>query len=42
MGFITTAYHFVSALINCGVQHGAEVIKTVVDLGVCVTAKLFQ
>ena len=42
MGWITMGYHFVSSVINCGIEHSAQISKTAIDFVTCMTAKFFQ
>lgn len=42
MAWIATGYHFVSAVVQCGIQHSAEIAKTSLDLVTCISGKFFQ
>lgn len=42
MGWITASYHFVSSLVNCGVEHSSQVVNVALDLAKCMTGKFFQ
>lgn len=39
--WVTVAYHFVSSVVNCAVEHSAEIAKTAVDFGTCMASKFF-
>lgn len=41
VNWIPMAYHFVSSVVNCSVEHSAQIITTATDFAKCVTSKFF-
>lgn len=41
-GWIVTAYHFISSVVQCGVEHSSEIGQVTIDMVKCITAKFFQ
>lgn len=40
-GWILTAYHFVSSIVQCSIEHSSQIAETAVDFVKCVTGKFF-
>lgn len=41
MGWITTGYHFVSSIVQCSIDHSAEIISTGTSFVKCIASKFF-
>ena len=41
MGWITTGYHFVSSVVQCAVEHSAQIATTALDFAKCISSKFF-
>lgn len=41
MTWFTIAYHFISSVVNCSVEHSAQIINVTTDFAKCVTSKFF-
>ena len=42
MNWITPIYHFVSSVVNCTVEHSAQIVTTGTDFVKCFVGKFFQ
>lgn len=41
MEWLTVGYHFVSSVVNCAVEHSAQIAGTVTDFAKCIVGKFF-
>ena len=42
MGWIIVAYHFVSSVVNCAVEHSAQIITVSTDFAKCMASQFFK
>lgn len=41
MEWISIGYHFISSVVQCGIEHSAAIAHTAVDFAQCVSGKFF-
>lgn len=41
MAWITVAYHFVSSVVQCAIEHSAQIGEVALDFAKCMTGKFF-
>lgn len=41
MGWITVGYHFISSVVNCAVDHSAQIAAVATDFAKCMASKFF-